>query len=251
MDTQIINLKWISPPIRIRERLSVLAGRLWRLSAPMRPYLRRAGRRLDRHRRVVAVIGALALHLLVLMALLPQVHDALAGGGHGGQGQAGSGDMGYAADLVAAAKPAVDPTQIVTPSPDDALDIARPSVAQASSDLALTVSDPSSLPAIMAAAADGGAGDNGATTGTSGDLWAAIAPCWQRVATSGTLPVTLEITFTADGHLAKPPVIDREGAATPAGLQSEARAIAALAQCGAYPMAANEASVKVNFPKPD
>lgn len=251
MRSREINLKWILPPDRLRRVAASFAASLARWIARARTLLRPLRDRLDRHRRAVAVTGAFGLHLLFLMALLPQAESLSSGGGHGGQGQAGSGDMGYAVDLVAMAKPPADPTQVVTPPSDDALDMAKPSVTQAPSDLTLAISDPASLPVMAVAAADGGSGQNGATTGQAGDLWAAIAPCWQRMATSGTLAVTLEVTFTADGHLATPPVIDRDGGATPAGLQSEARAIAALAQCGAYPMAANAAAVKVNFPKPD
>ena len=73
------------------------------------------------------------------------------------------------------------------------------------------------------------------------------------IADSSTLPVTLEVTFSGDGHLAKPPVIDRDttAAISNQGLRSEAKAINALAQCGAYAMAADKTGVKVNFTRPD
>ena len=48
-----------------------------------------------------------------------------------------------------------------------------------------------------------------------------------------------------------PPVRDETATITPQSLRSEARAIAALAQCGGYPMAANRQDVEVHFPRPE
>jgi len=98
-----------------------------------------------------------------------------------------------------------------------------------------------------------------ATAGTFGhdgqsnlDLWNAIAPCWNRVAGSSTLTATLKITFDADGGLATPPEIERDPDApiTDRSLQSEAQALQALAECGAYPMAKSQQGVTVKFPAP-
>jgi hypothetical protein len=104
-----------------------------------------------------------------------------------------------------------------------------------------------------AQATSGGAGQSGATGGTGDDLWGAIAPCWNRVAGKDTLPVALKITFGANGGLSKPPEIVRAGdaAITPQSLRSEALALSALAQCGAYPMAAGRQDVEVQFPRPE
>ena len=86
---------------------------------------------------------------------------------------------------------------------------------------------------------------------TNNDLWKAIAPCWNRIADKQTLPVTLEVSFSPLGNLAKPPVIQRNPSAVISNqvLRAESQAIAALSQCGPYLMAFGQEHVQVRFPK--
>lgn len=86
---------------------------------------------------------------------------------------------------------------------------------------------------------------------TPNDLWKAIAPCWNRIADKNTLPVTLEVSFSPMGNLAKPPVIRRDPSKpiNDQALRSESQAITALAQCGPYLMAFGQENVRVSFPK--
>ncbi|WP_140986909.1 hypothetical protein [Asticcacaulis tiandongensis] len=82
------------------------------------------------------------------------------------------------------------------------------------------------------------------------DLWKAIEPCWKRLADKNTVPVTLKVTFSPLGNLAKPPEIEREPGAplTDQLMRSENQAIMALSQCGPYLMAFGQANVRVRFP---
>jgi hypothetical protein len=86
---------------------------------------------------------------------------------------------------------------------------------------------------------------------TPNDLWKAIAPCWNRLADKNTLPVTLEVSFSPMGNLAKPPIIRRYPSQhiSDQMLRSESQAIAALAQCGPYLMVFGQENVSVGFPK--
>jgi hypothetical protein len=98
-------------------------------------------------------------------------------------------------------------------------------------------------------AAAGAHGQNGQA---NTDLWNAIAPCWNRIADKDTLSATLTISFAADGGLAVPPVIERDPNAsiTDQTLQSEAKALAALSECGPYPMVSDQQNIAVVFPVP-
>ncbi len=82
------------------------------------------------------------------------------------------------------------------------------------------------------------------------DLWKAIEPCWRRVATKDTEGVTLSVSFSPLGNLAKPPVIVRANGASldSRRLKSESLAINALAQCGPYLMAFGQSDISVQFP---
>ena len=203
---------------------------------------------------------------MVILALLPAAPSGLSGGGSGGTlAGAGSGETYAAVDLYAlpapAAVPAVKPPE---PSASDALDEPANAVKPVTDALQTAVSDmpqlaqadPSPLspasPASSEPPATGGPGQAGTTAGAGDDLWSAIAPCWKRIAGKDTLNVTLRVTFTAGG-LSKPPEIERaDGSAiTPQSLRSEAQALTALAQCGAYRMAAGRQGGEVNFPRPD
>lgn len=95
-----------------------------------------------------------------------------------------------------------------------------------------------------------GAGVGGATSGTSPDLWAAIEPCWRPKVTGKTLPVSLKLSFGPDGRLSAVPVIERTGDVKPDPQRdlSELSALQALVECGAYPVAAGQTDVRVDFP---
>jgi hypothetical protein len=92
---------------------------------------------------------------------------------------------------------------------------------------------------------------DGRTRQTPNDLWKAIEPCWRRLADQRSVPVTLELSFSPLGNLAKPPVIRRTQGQplTDQLLRSESQAIAALTQCGPYLMALGQSGVDVTFPK--
>ena len=224
----------------------------------------------QRHRRVVALTGSLLLHILFILALLSPSPKGLSAGGSNGVGNGpGSGEAYAAIDLYAVPSPAaISAVKIRTELAADRLDAPAAVAAPENPSVQAVTSDPQSLapmvtatvasPAEVAsiaqpAAAIAGAGQGGSTTGAGDDLWNAIAPCWKRVAAKDTLPVTLKITFAANGGLSTPPQIVRSDdiAITPQSLHSEALALAALAQCGAYPMAANRRDVEVNFPRPE
>lgn len=85
---------------------------------------------------------------------------------------------------------------------------------------------------------------------TANDLWKAIAPCWHQLANKDTMGVSLNVSFSVVGSLSKPPMILREVSPklNDHRLKSESLAIAALAQCGPYPMALGQSDVTVNFP---
>ncbi len=94
---------------------------------------------------------------------------------------------------------------------------------------------------------------NGRTSRTLNDLWKAIAPCWHRLADKQATGVRLSVSFSSLGNLSKPPVIVRQAGVnlTDRQLKSESLAIAALAQCGPYPMAFGQNDVTVDFPAGD
>ncbi|WP_090649709.1 hypothetical protein [Asticcacaulis taihuensis] len=110
-------------------------------------------------------------------------------------------------------------------------------------------SDSNDLKDSTAEATAGAFGQNGQA---NLDLWNAIAPCWNRIADGATLPATLKISFDANGGLALPPEIERDPDAkiTDQSLKSEAQALQALSECGAYPMAQGQQNVVVQFPTP-
>ncbi|EGF92854.1 hypothetical protein ABI_12920 [Asticcacaulis biprosthecium C19] len=88
------------------------------------------------------------------------------------------------------------------------------------------------------------------TNKTPNELWKAIEPCWNRVTDKSTLDVTLEVSFSPLGNLARPPVIKRTHGAllNDRVLRSENQAITALAQCGPYLMAYGQDQVEIQFP---
>ncbi|MBW8733414.1 MAG: hypothetical protein JF571_03725 [Asticcacaulis sp.] len=219
-------------------------------------------------RRTVAVTGAVLLHVLFLLFLLPQTSKGLSAGGSGGLADGGDG-QGLTLDLTtfrvapplttAVAEqaqedftPIAPETTAVVKTADNALalpDIAAP---------VLSPPEPSSSDATPAqakaqpAASAGGAGQGGQTAGIGDDLWAAIAPCWKRIAARDALPVRLTVSFAGNGMLQRAPEIVRDPSA-PIDVRtqlSEGEAIQALSECGAYAMAAGRENVTINFPKP-
>ncbi|WP_303828272.1 hypothetical protein [Asticcacaulis taihuensis] len=106
--------------------------------------------------------------------------------------------------------------------------------------------------ALTDSTAEATAGAFGQNGQSNLDLWNAIAPCWNRIADSATLPATLKISFDSMGALAVPPEIERNPDAliTDQSLKSEAQALQALSECGAYPMAQGQQDVVVRFPTP-
>lgn len=100
--------------------------------------------------------------------------------------------------------------------------------------------------------AEAAAGAHGQNGQSNTDLWNAIAPCWNRITDKNTLSATLTISFAEDGGLAEAPIIERdpEAAITDQSLQSEGKALAALSECGPYPMAIDQQNITVVFPSP-
>lgn len=211
-----------------------------------------------KRKRELAVAVSLGLHLFVFWLMLLQGPASLPGGGSQAQGS-GAGD-GFSISLVTGkvdvleVKPQVDdPAETITTlapvaQPDaTVLTMATPDLMPVLSQL-----DPST-PTLPSLATSGAAGTGGGEGGGAGDdLWNAIAPCWAKVANGDTKDVTLEVSFSPDGSLSVPPVIDRDVSAKvdDQSLNSEAKALSALAACGKYPMAEGRTNVKVNFPHP-
>lgn len=81
-------------------------------------------------------------------------------------------------------------------------------------------------------------------------VWAAIAPCWNRLASRSTIPVKLTLSFDTKGELAAPPEIERDPNAqiTDQSLQSEALALQAVAECAPYPIVRAEQNLQIVFP---
>ncbi len=227
------------------------------------------GDRIDRHARkhkkLVAVVFSLILHVLfVLFLLIRQPAGLASGGGFNGQGMA-PGD-GMAVTLVSSEDFERMAMAVKAPTEDKPEDQLETLQVDQVTDAPLALAVTQVMPQLASVAnndtplapddsdAGGQAGSPGdAGAGTAGDdLWGAIAPCWNRLADSHTLPVTLEVSFDSQGNIASPPVIDRADADQndPQAERSETIAMQALAQCGAYAMAENRAGVKVNFPKP-
>ncbi len=227
---------------------------------------------LQRRRKPVAIVGSVVLHLLALLFLLPQAQTPGGFAGGAGGNDSGAGE-GISLDLTALNDASKDALTVKTTTPEDA-DIVAPidqlMVADAQpqpqlSDLsdAVAQTTPQATPqpqpqaaeanAQEAAAAAGGPGQGGTTAGDGDALWAAIAPCWRKMASADALPVQLSVSFAADGNLAVPPDIvrDPEHPVDMTGMRSETQAIQALAACGAYAMAAGKQNVRIHFPKPN
>jgi hypothetical protein len=76
-------------------------------------------------------------------------------------------------------------------------------------------------------------GDEAGRAGSPGGLWGVLEPCWRKLSGGNLLPVTLDVTLDLRGRIAKPPEILRAPGVpiNEPRLQSEARALSALAAC--------------------
>lgn len=79
-------------------------------------------------------------------------------------------------------------------------------------------------------------GDAASGNSSAGGLWSQIEPCWNRLPMRSAMPVTLEISLSGDGRLAKPPRILRPDIRRPEEdrLVAEARALQAISACLPY-----------------
>ena len=221
-------------------------------------------------RRAFAVAGSILFHLLFGWLLLQSLQSSLSSPGTTGMGARNGDD--FAVTLVSSEDSKPDETKDLT-----SLSPEIPSVLTLApgSTVALPVAFDKALSAIPSekllkkkveetqadeassnsttteggAAAAGAAGENGQADDT---LWGAIAPCWEQLAGKDTVAATLRVSFTSTGLLSAPPEIERDPSAAinTQTLQSEAKAIQALASCGAYPMAQGQENVEIKFPTP-
>ncbi len=228
-----------------------LPGALWqdvrhRLATRLKPHARRL-------RTALAVALSLLLHVLFVLFLIPSQPSDFSGGGNG-ETTSGAGE-GVAVTLYRLDKLPIQALQVKAQAPEDSEAISDLSL---TTDAAITPADLSTalpqmtLPEIAQAASEGGEGQGGTTSGAGDELWAAIAPCWNRMADADATPVTLQITFSADGHFESAAHIIRAPGTVLSDpvLRASTKAIQALAACGSYPMAGGRKDVVINFPKP-
>lgn len=213
---------------------------------------------LTRHSKTLAVVGSLALHVAVVVMLILPSSGALS---ELDTGMAGDETVeGIDVSLFNAATEAAAPvdmagqfTPMLDTTADDGWtpsDTPRPSQsladifgeASAAQQPQAQTASPSDTEALVSV--------DGRKSKTMNDLWKAIEPCWRRVADKNTVSVTLSVSFSPLGNLAKPPQIVRENGASlnDKRLRSESLAITALAQCGPYLMAFGQSDVSVRFP---
>ena len=221
-----------------------------------------------RQRRFLAVAVSLLLHLGILLLMLPS-HKGFLSIGTTGLGEAkGAGTAVTLVDATEIEPSQAAPAQTQTPSEQlaeaadtpaepetvDAEAETKPAEAetlskeQVATNVSPTPPSDSQTPSDSTSPASAGAfGQNGEAYT---DLWNAIEPCWNRIADVKTLPAKLTISFSPDGGLSTPPVIERNPDAeiTDDSLHAEAKALQALSECGAYPMAKDLQNVTVLFP---
>ena len=251
---------------------SVLSSRLRRwLVAALSPIMSRLDSAPPYQRRAIAITASASLHLGLVLLLLPSntgLSDSM--GAVTGLGTVNC--AGTAVTLVDVSEltppkaseeegqTATAEPSVATPEPTDiseTQDDATPAdqVASPAENLKAPVSQglQANRNALTDSTAEATAGAFGQNGQANIDLWNAIAPCWNRIADGATLPATLKISFDATGALAVPPEIERDPDApiTDQSLKSEAQALQALAECGAYPMAQGQQSVVVQFPSPE
>ncbi len=225
-----------------------------------------------RHRKPLAVTGSVGLHLIVIWLLLQPSSNALSALDQRAYGQLTQ--TGVDVDLyqptsvppMPAAPPKPPQTQALaafaamsqpTTTTASTTPLSAPSPAKSLSEVfGKDVFAPS--PTTPPKAESQHPSDqeshikvsNQSSRTTPNDLWKAIEPCWRRVVTHDTEGVTLSVSFSPLGNLAKPPVIERPNGAQMDSrrLKSESLAINALAQCGPYLMAFGQSDVSVQFP---
>ena len=224
-----------------------------------------------RQRQVVAIAISLALHVCLVLSLLPSTTSLSASvGAVTGLGNVnGIGTAVTLVDVSELAPPKVSQPEAPEISAEDLQAKEASDTTEAASDSAAPEEAKPSMPdnqketaastaqAVTDAPSDGKrsatAGAFGHNGQTNIDLWNAIAPCWNRITDKDTLSATLTISFADDGGLSEPPVIERDPNApiTDQSLKSEALALQALAECGAYPMARGQRGITVQFPRSD
>jgi len=225
-----------------------------------------------RHRKPLAVTGSVGLHLVVIWLLLQPSSNPLADLDKRAYGQLTQ--TGVDVDLYQPASvppmPAAPPKPPQTQALEAFVTMSQPTTTTASTTPLSAPSPAKSLsevfgknvfapsPASPPRAETQHPSDqeshikvaNQSNRTTPKDLWKAIEPCWRRVVTHDTEGVTLSVSFSPLGNLAKPPVIMRPSGANldDRRLKSESLAINALAQCGPYLMAFGQSDVSVQFP---
>lgn len=216
---------------------------------------------LIRHRKSAAIAGSIALHLAVILAFLMPSSSSVSSkldqriiGDNDQEGvdvtliNPGHSKRVTEPNALSAFTPMVEPSQqdgwkpLDAPKPTNALGEMFAKDAFAENPQQATTTKQSDQDAHIKV--------NGRTNKTLNDLWKAIEPCWKRVADRNTESVTLSVSFSPLGNLAKPPVIVRAAGvqSSEQRLRSESEAISALAQCGPYIMAFGQDDVRVEFP---
>jgi len=217
---------------------------------------------LSQHRRSLAIAGSLILHGIIIFALLRPASGAFSTLDVRPMGTADQ--KGIDLDLVQPvapspkiAHPSQNATQAFTAMTEQTDDNGwKASAPKPASNLAdVFGKDPfaQSPPAAQTtkqSATDSHVLIKDRTNVSINDLWKAIEPCWRRAADKNTLAVTLSVSFSPLGNLAKPPAIIRNPGVrlSEQQLRSESLAINALAQCGPYLMAFGQNDVNVQFP---
>lgn len=221
-------------------------------------------------RRFLAVVFSLLLHLGLLLLMLPSQKGFLSIGTTGLGEVNGAGTAVTLVDVIKVEQPQTSHEQAqassnelskptdaqVEPEADEADAEYGPDKVETQAPEKVAVSEPPTPPLENQVPSDSTASASAGAFGQNGesytDLWNAIAPCWNRIADNNTLPAALTISFDAGGGLSAPPVIERNPDAdiTDDSLHAEAKALQALSECGAYPMAKDLKNVTVQFPPP-
>lgn len=217
---------------------------------------------LSRHRRPIAIGAALALHVLVVWCLILPSSGRLGPDAALGSSQTGvdvafyvpnaTGEReAHAAPKTPPLTQALDRFSDMTESPVQATPLKAPQPSQSldqvfGKDLFSQSPKAAQTPKPSESHVD----VDGRNSQSMNDLWKAIAPCWHRLANKQAASVRLTVSFSGLGNLSKPPVIIRTAGAplNDRQLKSESLAIAALSQCGPYPMALGQKDVTVDFP---
>lgn len=207
-------------------------------------------------RRMTAVVMSLALHGLLMAALLMSISSTVSGDSIGttNSGSGTGNELGV--ELVATQSATPDVLKVKRPNPTevaDTSDITPPPVATPAIPVAaLTVSDMQPITQISDldqstptdSTVDTGE-RGGGTSGSNNTLWKQIEPCWRRLATKNTHAATLQVSFSPLGNISR--IAD---AAVASDSGSEAQAIQALSECGPYVSASSQKDVRIAFPAP-